>query len=102
MGHLRQLIERKDSLTPLVADDPRGVGLDADLLTQLRARIDALWVALDVRELFCGRPEPGLLLFARGSPVGAIHDRAGLPQMAGKRGLVSGRGRGWGGEHECA
>jgi hypothetical protein len=99
---LRELVEREHALSPLVAHDPRGIGLHAYLPAEIRTGIDSPRVTLDVRQLGRGGPEPGLLLLARGSPVGSVHDRACFLEVARQRRLVAGRRRRWRREHEGA
>src|SRR5206468_11540898 len=97
---LRELVERAYALPPLVAHDPGWVDLHAHLLAEIGTGIDTLQVAFHVRHLVRGRPEPGLLLDARRSPVGAVHDRPGLLEVACERPLVAGRARRGRREHE--
>jgi hypothetical protein len=87
----RELVERENTLAALAVDRPRGVCLHSDALAEIGARIDPLRIALHVRQLIGGRPEPGLLLLARGSPVGAVHDSPHLFEVPREGQLVPSR-----------
>lgn len=91
MGELSQLVQGENPLPALLAHDPGRIGLDPDLGAQIRARIHPFGITFYVGQLVGGgRPEPGLLLFARGSPIGAVHDRSRLLEVARQRHLVGG------------
>ena len=88
MRQLGELIERLDALSALAVDNPRRIRLDADLLTQVGSRIQPLCIAFDVGNLGRRGPEPGLLLFAGGSPEGAVHDGLRVCEMPGEGGRI--------------
>src|SRR5215468_1544984 len=95
-AELRQLgetIQGHHAFVLLAVDHPGGIGAHGHLLAQILTRIDALGIALHVRQLIHGRPEPGLLLFARGSPERPIEDRVAAFQMLGEGHLIAGGGR---------
>src|SRR6266540_5651959 len=58
--HLRELVEREHTLPPLITHDPGWVGLHRYLPAEIGTGIDPLRVALHIRHLVRGRPEPGL------------------------------------------
>src|SRR3990172_3802356 len=91
---LRQLVEREHALVTLAGDHPGRIRLYADALAEVGPRFEPFRVALDVWEELRRRPEPGLLLFARRSPEGAVHDGATRCEMTGERFLIAGRRRG--------
>src|SRR5437879_9370800 len=76
LGELGQALEREHALVLLAVDHPGGIGAHP---RPHAALVDGLvipeGIAFHVRQALRGRPEPGLLLFARGSPVGAIENR---------------------------
>src|SRR5260370_7755592 len=74
-------VEGHDALVLLAVDHPRRIGAHGHLLTEIQARTESFRIAFHVRELVGGRPEPGLLLFARGSPKAAIEGAFALPQL---------------------
>src|SRR5437588_339513 len=89
---LRELLERHDTLVALAADDPGRIAADVGALAAGRVGSDPPRVTLHIREQRRRRPEPGLLLFARGSPVGAVEDGARRGEVTRERLLPSGRG----------
>jgi hypothetical protein len=82
---LGELIEREHAFAPLLVHDPCRIGLHADLPATLGVGIDTLRIAFDVGQIVRGRPEPGLLLLARRSPVGSVHHGASGLEMASER-----------------
>src|SRR5207245_5572807 len=82
LGELGQTREREDALVLLAVDHPGRIGVHTRLHAALiEGLVIPEWIALHVRQAVGGRPEPGLLLFARGSPVGAIEYRLVLLEV---------------------
>src|SRR3990172_4077652 len=98
----RQLVKRHDALVARAGDEPRGIAPDGGALAARGIRGAPARIALDVRQELLRGPQPGLLLGARGAPVGAGEDRAGWGEggglAEGERGGVGGEGAPGGGE----